>query len=317
VALVGPLAAACGQAARDTQTATSATSNATPQATPAAAARLVKHAMGETKVPASPQRVVTLDTGELDGALALGVTPVGAATWWQEPHFRPYLGDKTKGITWVGLVNQPNLESIATLKPDLILTNKSRHEKIYGQLSRIAPTVVAESIGVAWKQHFKLNAEALGKMAEYEKLMTDYHQRAADFKAKMGDKLQTTEVSVIRSFPDEIRILMKANYTGTILEDLGIKRPATQNKDIFMEEGSRERIPDMDGDVIFVSFWGDAKEQQESRLKELMKDPLWSQLRAVKAGRVYEVNDDIWASSIGILGASQMMDDVIKRLTAL
>jgi len=34
--------------------------------------RLVKHAMGETCVPMVPQRVVVLDTGELDSALALG-----------------------------------------------------------------------------------------------------------------------------------------------------------------------------------------------------------------------------------------------------
>ena len=34
--------------------------------------------LGETDVVGTPERVVVLDTGELDTALALGVTPVGA-----------------------------------------------------------------------------------------------------------------------------------------------------------------------------------------------------------------------------------------------
>ncbi len=38
-------------------------------------ARTITHAMGETKVPANPQRVVVLDTGELDAAMTLGITP--------------------------------------------------------------------------------------------------------------------------------------------------------------------------------------------------------------------------------------------------
>ncbi|MBO0791975.1 MAG: hypothetical protein J2P36_13650, partial [Ktedonobacteraceae bacterium] len=40
--------------------------------------RTIKHAMGETKVPASPKRVVVLDTGELDAVISLGIIPVGA-----------------------------------------------------------------------------------------------------------------------------------------------------------------------------------------------------------------------------------------------
>ena len=42
--------------------------------------RSVEHAMGVTEVPVDPQRVVVLDTGELDSALALGVVPVGAVS---------------------------------------------------------------------------------------------------------------------------------------------------------------------------------------------------------------------------------------------
>ena len=42
------------------------------------ATRVVPHAMGSTEITGQPERVIVLDTGELDSVLALGVTPVGA-----------------------------------------------------------------------------------------------------------------------------------------------------------------------------------------------------------------------------------------------
>ncbi|MFC7589080.1 hypothetical protein ACFQYP_39390 [Nonomuraea antimicrobica] len=48
------------------------TSTASQEAGPT---RTVKHAMGETKVPMTPKRVVVLDTDKLDTMVSLGLTP--------------------------------------------------------------------------------------------------------------------------------------------------------------------------------------------------------------------------------------------------
>src|SRR3712207_5901798 len=40
--------------------------------------RVIEHAMGETEITGRPERIVVLDTGELDSAITLGVKPVGA-----------------------------------------------------------------------------------------------------------------------------------------------------------------------------------------------------------------------------------------------
>ncbi|MBE9193532.1 ABC transporter substrate-binding protein [Gloeocapsopsis crepidinum LEGE 06123] len=77
------------------------------------AVRVVKHAMGETKITTTPQRVVVLDTAPLDAALALGVQPIGASLPRTDV-LPAYLGDRTAGITPVG-ENPPNLESIVRL----------------------------------------------------------------------------------------------------------------------------------------------------------------------------------------------------------
>src|SRR3954467_8274121 len=66
--------------------------------------RLVKHAMGESRVPVVPQRVVALDTDELDDALALGVTPIGTVLAIAGQPIQDYLQDRAGDIVIVGTI---------------------------------------------------------------------------------------------------------------------------------------------------------------------------------------------------------------------
>ncbi|HEY8477584.1 MAG TPA: iron-siderophore ABC transporter substrate-binding protein [Chloroflexota bacterium] len=262
-------------------------------------------------MPATPRRVVVLDLGELDMALAVGVKPVAAATYTLDAEYPAQLKERAVGIPRVGTVDQPNLEAIAALDPDVILSNKVRHERIYDKLSQIAPTVLAEGVGAPWKQSFAVHAEALGKAAEGERVMQTYYRRLDEFKQAMGERLGQTHVSIVRSFPDHVRIYMKQSFIGTIVEDAGLPRPPAQDKDIFMERATEERIPDLDGDVIFLLYYN---RQQGEQLSRLMQHPLWAQLKAVKAGRVYEVSDDVWGLGLGPLAATLVIDDLFAYL---
>lgn len=186
--------------------------------------RSVQHAMGSTEVSGSPQRVVVLDTGELDSVLALGVKPVGAVRADEATGPQAYLADRAKGIEPVGTVGQPNLEAIAALQPDLILSNKVRHEEIYDKLSGIAPTVFAESVGEPWKQNFRLAGEALGKSDQAERILADYRRKAEQVGRRFGDPARV-EVSMVRFMSDGVRLYGEGSFIGTILADAGFARP--------------------------------------------------------------------------------------------
>ncbi|MDX6556923.1 MAG: iron-siderophore transport system substrate-binding protein [Miltoncostaeaceae bacterium] len=268
--------------------------------------RSVVHAMGTTEVSAHPERAVVLDTGELDSAIALGVTPVGAVEAIPGEGFSDYLADAAKEIEIVGSIDQPDLEAIAALEPDLILSSKVRHEAIYDQLAAIAPTVFTEDIGVAWKENFPLHAEALGRVEEGEELTTEYEADVAAFKADMGDRLADTHVSVVRSVGDEVRVYLNANFIGTVLKDLGLPRPPAQDVDDFSLTATLENLEDADGDVMFLSRYG----PDHPILDRLMGSPLWQRLDAVKAGRVFDVPDDLWFLGLGNLAAREVIADL-------
>ena len=65
------------------------------------------------------------------------------------------------------------MEAIAALKPDLIIGNKMRQEKVYDQLSAIAPTVFSETLRGDWKENFKLYAKALNQEEKGNEVLED------------------------------------------------------------------------------------------------------------------------------------------------
>lgn len=266
----------------------------------------MEHALGKTCVPNAPQRVVVLDI--LDNVLALGITPVGATTW-DNGKFRTYLPEKTTAIAKVGLLSQPNLESILSLHPDLILSVYWGDEETYERLSQIAPTVLAgNGKDIDWQEWLKTYAEALGKTQEAQKLLSDYNTRIAAFREQMGEKLSKTQVSIVM-FWENVRIYMNQSFSGQILNDVGLPRPPGQDKEKVNVDVSLELIPQMDGDAIFLVL-GD----RTPKLAQFTSHPLWSQLQAVKQGKVYEVEADAWIAGYSPVAANRILDDLFKYL---
>lgn len=270
--------------------------------------RLIEHAMGTSCVPLEPQRVVVLDTGELDSALALGVKPVGAVSAFADGGFPEYLGERTEGIELVGTIAEPNLEAILALHPDLILSSRLRHEAIYDQLSQIAPTVFTETVGVVWKENLLANGESLGKRDAAEALLAGYDARLAELRAALGE-LPT--VSIVRFLPGQVRIYLSESFIGTIIEDAGLPRPVSQQAEEFALYVDREGIVLMDADVMFVTTYGPA---EATGFEQFRNDPLWQALGVVREGEVHFVPDAYWMLGIGPIAADLVVDDLFTYL---
>ncbi|WP_428953975.1 ABC transporter substrate-binding protein [Streptomyces sp. cg35] len=278
----------------------------------------VRTAMGDVKVKNTPKRVVVLDTAELDSAITLGVHPVGATRAGAEQSFLSYLPkSQTTGITEVGEIANANLEKIAGLKPDLILSNKVRDGGRYQQLSAIAPTVLTESTGYPWKQNFLTHADALGKKAEARTVIKKYETHAAAVTKALGGKTKAaaTDVNVVRFVEGaDIRIYGKQNYIGTILADVGLGRPAITDKakDGFSYDVSPEQIDKADADVIFTSTYGNPG---KAKVTQTTTSGLWRGLRAVRDDRVFQVDDELWIQGIGYTAANKILAELRSDLT--
>jgi len=294
--------AGCGQTTTDTQSKQNATAN--PEEV-----RTITHAMGTTEIKGTPQRVVILTNEGIEALLTLGVKPVGAVKSFTGNPWYDHVKADMEGVTVLGEELQPNIELIAGLKPDLIIGNKLRHEKVYEQLKAIAPTVFSETLRGEWKSNFKLYAQALNKEAEGEKVIAAFDQKVDDFRAKAGDKLNE-KVSVVRFMGGKTRIYLADTFTGIIFKQIGIARPETNYKDTFVEEISKERIPEVDADMILYFTYETGDNKGSKQAEEFLNDPLWKNLNAVKNGKALEVSDVIFNTAGGVRAANLMVDEL-------
>ena len=274
--------------------------------------RTIEHAMGSTEVPAEPERVVVLDSSFLDSSIALGVTPVGATEGIAGAGLPAYLGDDVADVELVGLTEEPTLEEVAALAPDLIIGAKVRHQDIYEQLSAIAPTVFSESSGTNWQDQVRLTGEALGRSDEAEQLLADVESRAAEVGEQVGAADMTA--TIVRFIPGQIRLYGPGTFSGSVLESVGFDLgDKGYDEQYGMAVISQERLDLIDADVVFATNPGEESAGRISTDREAA-GPLWEQLPAVVDGRQHDIADSTWMTGIGVLGANRILDDVESML---
>lgn len=102
---------------------------------------LVTHDLGETCVPETVERVVTLEHVLTELTLTVGVQPVGVADTVRFAALVGFPVPLDESVVDVGTRSEPNLEVITGLQPDLILAASFRVGENYDELSAIAPVL--------------------------------------------------------------------------------------------------------------------------------------------------------------------------------
>jgi len=317
-ALLGTTACGAGSGSTSASSETAAAAGSAEAATTASFPLTVEHAMGTTEIPAEPKRVVVLDSSYIDAALLLDANIVGYAHHDPENPFGSYLGDvseETQDAVSVGALAEPDLEKILELQPDLIVSAKIRHEALYPQLSKIAPTVFSETTGANWKENVVFLGEALGKKETAEGLIADYEARAK----AVGEEIMAANPEMTYSLVrfaggDTARLYSSSSFIGHIMTDMGIPRPEGQpdtTEKVFVPL-STEQILTADAGLIMVSTYapegaeGDpARAQEES----YQSNPLWEQLQ----GDILNVDDTTFLTSVSVQGANEVITQLAEH----
>jgi iron complex transport system substrate-binding protein len=269
----------------------------------------VAHAQGDTYVPGRSDRIIALTPDSLDAAVALGVVPVGAATS-ADGTLPSYLPEGVRRrIRPVGPAFKLDIDAIKRLDADVIVGTMERQGTRYGTLNRITPTVMTEDSGHSWEVNTRLSGEAFGRTDDVEKLLIRYDRNAARVRRELS-RGPRPQVSVVRVTADGARAFGAKSFAGTILADAGLPRPRSQRVERETVTPSVTDMSALDGDVILLS----SPRGGLPRVAELMASSDWQQLRAVRAGRVYRVRDEVWGAGGGLLAADAALGDLRRLL---
>lgn len=274
--------------------------------------RSFKHAWGTTTLNSVPKRVVVLFNGGVDISVLLGVKPVGAVESYLQKPFYEYLRSSLIGTKTLGDETQPNVEAIAALKPDVIIATEWRHEKIYAQLNKIAPTIVTPDLA-DWQDNLDIMSRALNKEDKANAFMTDWKNQVAAFKRKVPASVKGKEISIIRINPNGTARAYNEGFAYKIFKELGFATPKQQTAtgQPLINVASYEQMSLLDGDFIFdfTTDWdGDGAVLQHQ--KGWTSHDLWKNLKGVKNNKYYKVNAVTWNLSGGALAAKHMLDDL-------
>lgn len=294
------------------------------EATPAGGEIVVADALGEVTLPGPAQRVVALEWTYVEDVLAVGVQPVGVAdiegydAWVNIP---PQLD---ADVTDVGLRQEPSLESIAALEPDLIIGPLFRLETVRDTLNSIAPTLLFEPYPeggdptqyeeMIETQH--VIAAALGKAAEGERVieaMTNAFAVAAEAVDAAG--LAGAPVVLAQAFSSEntpqIRLFIDNAMAVEELAQIGLVNAYSGSPDRygFNTVGVEALVEVQDANFLYV-----VQDDDDVFAEQLHDNPVWSNLNFVKEGRTYNLGGDTWVFG-GPLSGVAFVNRVVERMT--
>ena len=287
----------------------------------ASATRMIQHAAGETAIVGTPHRIVALEWSFVEDLLALGVTPIGVAdvagynTWVHTSIPLP------EDVTDVGTRQEPSLESIAALEPDLILGVGFRHRPIYEQLSAIAPTLIPESELTdpsssqfdVMQNELRTVAEAINRQEEAQVALARLQDTFAAARRQLEDAgLAGSSFVLVQAWTSQgtpqMRVFLSVSTAGRVLEELGL-RNAWQGE--FDPNGFNtvgiEALTTVDADVFLYM----AQANDDPFTGVLADNPVWTALPFVTEGHVYAIGGDVWP-----FGGPLSMQVLVERVVA-
>ena len=271
-----------------------------------ASAVTVKDAKGEFTLDKTPSRVVALEYSFVDALAQVGVSPVGVADDNKVDRILPQVREKIAAWQSVGTRSQPSLEVIASLKPDLIIADPSRHTAVFEELKKIAPTVMFDSRHESYQENIETAqkiGDLVGKSSEMKAKINEHNDYIANIAKNLG--VQGKKASFGTSREDKFNIQNDNGYVGSFLTTLGFA-PTKLNSDQAFVEINLEQLVMEKPEYLFIAHYRD-----ESIARKWEAEPLWKAIPAVKANHVYSVDADMWARGRG-LEASKIMAKQIE-----
>ncbi|WP_306360323.1 ABC transporter substrate-binding protein [Nocardia sp. CC227C] len=222
----------------------------------------ITHALGETTVDGTPERIVALGNQWLDAVQSLGVTPVGyvdniAVLSKDSPPWEPRALESATVIDTGGDLT----EQVAALEPDLILADAFlADQKTYDNLSQVAPTVpglTGEAV-TPWQDQVRALGKILHKTADADRVIGDIDQRVERIAQANPGLRGKTFVSSWLSGPTQLMVLTDPeDGSSRLFTELGMTIPAH----LTAQGGaggrlalSPERLGELDADLLLAGY---------------------------------------------------------------
>ncbi|GHC80282.1 ABC transporter substrate-binding protein [Streptomyces flavofungini] len=278
----------------------------------------------KVKLNGPAKKVVGTEWNVVESLISLGVDPTGVSdvkgykTWDTAV---PLKNDPKD----IGTRGEPSMDTIASLKPDLILATTDLPAAAVKQMRKVAPVLTvkpgdaADPIGQMTK-NLDLVAEATGTTEQATKLKKDFEAKLAAGKKKLaaaghGGAKYAFADGYVTGNQTSIRPYTSGSLIGAVNEKLGLKNDWQVKGDKVYGLGATdvEGLTKLDDDVRFAYIGNDGDKGSNPFAGVLKKDKVWTSLPFVKKGNVHRLPDGIWMFG-GPGSMNKYVDSVVDSL---
>lgn len=260
----------------------------------------------QVKIPNKPKRIIASYLE--DYLVALDEKPV--AQWTVgEGKIQNYLQDKLNDIPTINY-DMP-YEDVLKFEPDLLLigSNGSLEGGKYKEYSKIAPTyVVKNGDNVTWRDQLEDIGNVLNKEDKAKQVEEDYDQLVNQTKKDMKEQIDGKSAVVLWVTNNSAFMVAENRSSGQLLyKELGFEVPQL-TKDISKKatadfsQVSLENLSQLDADYIFLV--------NSDSNAAMFKDPLWSNIPAVKNNHLYEFDGESSWLYNGPIAYTKMVESI-------
>ncbi|WP_256759452.1 ABC transporter substrate-binding protein [Cohnella sp. WQ 127256] len=282
----------------------SESSSPTPSVEPEATTKTIKDGLDrDVEIPTKPEKIVVL--GNMGEVLSLGIKPAGTNDYY----LGKYGADLLSGVISIG-GDEPDMEKILGLKPDLIIIPSYFAPEVLEALQKIAPTV-ATKWGLLPLEHLSVIAGWLGKEAEEKAWLAQYADKAAQTKEALKPFNLAGEKIVILQFWNKAIYQHATTVFTPLFQDIGFVPTEAQAAVTKTEAITEEAVVDYaaGADRVFILVDGQADIDTYNTLKA----SAWKNIAAVKNDKVVLVDSARW-NDYSTAAMEWMLEDLVKLI---
>lgn len=305
VAVAALTLTACGQSGQ----------NPTPAATEAAA-KTVTHVQGTTTIEGVPEKVVVIDFGALDTMQALGLsdTVVGLPKRGL-PQFLSTFADEKYADT--GTLQEPNLETINELDPDLVVLGGRAADK-YAELSQHWPTIdisypADKGLIDGTEAAAAPIAEAFGKQADLTEQITELRTKADQLKTESAN---AGEGLIVMTSGGRISLHGPNSRFGAVHTLMGVPMAKDDiTEDRHGEAATFELLAEIDPEVMFVVDRDAAIGTEGQNARQILDNEIVHRTKAWQNDNIVMLDGSRWyVAAHGLDNAEAMLDEAAQGL---
>lgn len=230
----------------------------------------------------TPERIVSLSPTNTEIVFALGAEEklVGVTSYCDYP-------EEAKEIEKIGDFENPNIELIKKMNPDLVLAGGFLQEDLMAALEGLnIPVASTEAAGVeSIYDSIAMIGKLVGQETKAEELINNIHKDIEEIENKVMGKNKPKVFYLV--WKDPIFTAGQGTYINELLQIAGGQNVAARIEG--WAQFSFEELLKQDPDILIAAYHST---DEGMRKEDIMEDELFSKLPCVRDGKIHIMSDD-------------------------